>query len=151
MYKVNISDILREVGKKKVIDEMVPLQEEDDLFKINCTAHAELTAENVGELILVNGKCTATVELNCVRCNGPVQQKIEVADIEQEYYLEDKMLHFNEEDKKIGLDEFRFVIDERGNIDIEDLLKQEVILALPIKPICNNCHNEVSYSTGENK
>jgi uncharacterized protein len=151
MYKVNISDILKEVGKKMTIDELVPLQEEDDLFKINCTAHAELTVENVGELILVQGIVTAEAEVYCIRCNSPLVEKLEIKDIEQEYYLEDKLLHFNEDDKKVGLDEFKFVIDERGNIDIEDLLKQEVILALPIKPICNNCHNAVSYSTGENK
>lgn len=148
MFKVSIAEILREVGKKKVILENVPLKEDEDLYKISCLARVELIAENVGEMILVSGKIQAEIEINCSRCNTPLHTNMEIKDVEQEYNYEEKLLKFNEEDKKVGLDELRFIIDEKGAIDIEDLIRQEIILALPIKPICNNCHNEVSYSTG---
>lgn len=151
MYKVSVADILKEIGKKKIIEENIPLRDEDDLYKLNCLAHVQLIAENVGELVLVTGQAQAEIELKCVRCNTPINTALKINAIEQEYNYEDKLLHFNKEDKNVGMDELRFIIDEKGEIDIEDLLKQEIILALPLKPICNNCHNAVSYSTGENK
>jgi len=150
MYKVNIAEILLEVGKRQEIIKQVPIQDEDDFYKIDCLAEVELTAENVGQSVLVSGKLKADATMNCVRCNEPVRQTIELDNLEQEYNYEDKILHFNEEDKEVGLEELQFIIDEKGNIDLEDFLKQEIILALPLKPICNNCHNEVSYSTGKN-
>ncbi len=146
MYKVKIAGILKEFGKKQTINETLDLKLEDDLYNLSGPVKVDLTAENLGDLVLLTGQQEAKVTLDCVRCAQKYEHNLKT-EVEQEYRREDKLLQFNEEDKKVGIDEFRFVIDEDNCIDIEEAAIQEIILALPLKPICGNCHNAVNYST----
>ena len=146
MFKVNIAEILEETGRKKQIKETVDLKLEDDLYKVASPVQIDLTAENLGSEVLVTGTLKTKLLLRCVRCNELFEQEI-VTEVEEEFKAEANLLQFNEEDQAVGLDEFRFIIDAKGNIDLEDVLTQEIILALPLKPICSNCHAAVNYST----
>jgi uncharacterized protein len=88
----------------------------------------DLRLEAVMEGVLVTGTARAGLEGECVRCLGPIDDEIEV-DL-QELYVYDDQEHDPDED-----DEVSTLRDDL--VDLEPLLRDAVVLALPFQPLCD--------------
>ena len=89
----------------------------------------DLRLEAVMEGVLVTGTARAGLEGECVRCLGPITDEIEV-DL-QELYVYDDQQHDPDED-----DEVSTLQDDL--LDLEPLLRDAVVLALPFQPLCQD-------------
>ena len=87
----------------------------------------DLRLEAVMEGVLVTGTARAGLEGECVRCLGPIDDEIEV-DL-QELYVYDDQEHDPDED-----DEASKLMHDM--LDLESLLRDAVVLALPFQPLC---------------
>jgi len=87
----------------------------------------DLRLEAVIEGVLVTGTARAGLEGECVRCLGPITDELEV-DL-QELYVYDDRDHDPDED-----DEVSMLQDDL--LDLEPLLRDAVVLALPFQPLC---------------
>ena len=87
----------------------------------------DLRLEAVMEGVLVTGTARAGLEGECVRCLGPITDELEV-DL-QELYVYDDRDHDPDED-----DEVSMLQDDL--LDLEPLLRDAVVLALPFQPLC---------------
>jgi len=87
------------------------------------------------EGILVRGELTTTLELQCDRCLEPLIQKVEF-EIEEEFHpamdtSTGVQLPYDEEETRI---------DEHHILDLTELIRQSIFLALPMHPLCQpNC------------
>jgi uncharacterized protein len=87
----------------------------------------DLRLEAVMEGVLVTGTARAGLEGECVRCLGPITDEIEV-DL-QELYVYDDRDHDPDEDNEVSM--------LQGDLlDLEPLLRDAVVLALPFQPLC---------------
>lgn len=85
--------------------------------------------------ILVRGELTTAVELGCDRCLEPFIQKVEF-EIEEEFRPALDM----STGAQLPYDEEEMRIDEHHIIDLTELMRQSIFLALPIHPVCRlNC------------
>jgi uncharacterized protein len=89
----------------------------------------DLRLEAVMEGVLVTGTALAALEGECVRCLGPITDELEV-DL-QELYVYDDRDHDPDED-----DEVSMLQDDL--LDLEPLLRDAVVLALPFQPLCRD-------------
>ena len=87
----------------------------------------DLRLEAVMEGVLVTGTARAALEGECVRCLGSINDELEV-DL-QELYVYDDRDHDPDED-----DETSKLQDDL--LDLEPLLRDAVVLALPFQPLC---------------
>ena len=87
----------------------------------------DLRLEAVMEGVLVTGTARAGLEGECVRCLGQIDDEIEVE--LQELYVYDDRDHDPDED-----DEVSMLQDDL--LDLEPLLRDAVVLALPFQPLC---------------
>ena len=87
----------------------------------------DLRLEAVMEGVLVTGTARAGLEGECVRCLGSITDELEV-DL-QELYVYDDRDHDPDED-----DEVSMLQDDL--LDLEPLLRDAVVLALPFQPLC---------------
>jgi uncharacterized protein len=87
----------------------------------------DLRTEAVMEGVLVTGTARAALEGECVRCLGPITDGIEVE--LQELYVYDDLDTDPDED-----DEVSKLRDDL--VDLEPLLRDAVVLALPFQPLC---------------
>ena len=87
----------------------------------------DLRLEAVMEGVLVTGTARAALEGECVRCLGTIADELEV-DL-QELYVYDDRDHDPDED-----DEVSMLQDDL--LDLEPLLRDAVVLALPFQPLC---------------
>jgi len=145
MFKIQIAELLTKVGEKKTVTIEVPLQYSDDFCTVLPLVMANLTITNLGELLLVTGLAKASVSLACNRCAKSYTEQI-IGDVEQEFRSEDQLFQFNAADRQLGPDDLQFTIDAKGNIDIEETLREVILSNLPLKPVCADCPEAVNYT-----
>lgn len=145
MFKVSIAEILTAIGEKKTEIFEVPVRYSDDMCTIVSPVTAELTIMNLDKLVLVTGKAKAQVSIACNRCAEDYIEQI-TGEVEQEFRSEEQLFQFNDADREIGREDLQFTIDARGNIDIEELLREVILSNLPLNPVCSDCPEVVTYT-----
>jgi DUF177 domain-containing protein len=98
----------------------------------------DLRLESVVEGVLVSGSATVVVRGECVRCLGDVSDELEVAI--QELYVYPGV---EPDDDLASRLEGEF-------IDLEPLLRDEVVLALPFQPLCRDECSGLCVECGAN-
>ncbi|MFJ8046136.1 YceD family protein [Kitasatospora sp. NPDC096147] len=99
----------------------------------------DLRLESVVEGVLVTGTASAHVEGECVRCLEPVEDDLEVDFQELYYYPESDERHRARTAGTDDLDEesedetYRL---EGDFFDLQPVLRDAVVLALPLQPVC---------------
>jgi uncharacterized protein len=88
----------------------------------------DLRLESVSEGVLVSGTARVMLTGECARCLDPLTEELEV-DIQQLFVYPGNEIDEDDEDDVIG----RLVDDY---IDLEPLLRDAVVLALPLAPVC---------------
>ncbi|GAB2875035.1 DUF177 domain-containing protein [Streptomyces deserti] len=97
----------------------------------------ELRLESVMEGVLVTGTARATAEGECVRCLEPLEQQLE-ADFQEMFSYpdaDDRGRPKAEPADDAEEDEDRLFIED-GLFDLEPVLRDAVVLALPMQPVC---------------
>ncbi|MGW0510910.1 YceD family protein [Streptomyces olivaceoviridis] len=97
----------------------------------------ELRLESVMEGVLVTGTARATAEGECVRCLEPVELELE-ADFQEMFTYpdaDDRGRVIAEPGDDAEDDEDRLFVED-GLIDLEPVLRDAVVLALPMQPVC---------------
>ncbi|RHW27885.1 DUF177 domain-containing protein [Nocardioides immobilis] len=91
----------------------------------------DLRLEAVMEGVLVTGTATAVVEGECTRCLEPIREDLEVTF--QELFVYDDTRHGQQDDS--GEDDETSRLED-DLLDLEPLLRDSVVLALPFQPLC---------------
>jgi uncharacterized protein len=89
----------------------------------------ELRLEAVMEGVLVTGTASADLDGECVRCLVDIHEEI-VADFQELFVYEEKDAADGEDDDASRL--------EGDLLDLEPLLRDAVVLALPFQPLCRD-------------
>ncbi|CAM2894998.1 YceD family protein [Saccharomonospora xinjiangensis] len=93
------------------------------------TVTADLLLESVVEGVLVSGTAVARTEGQCSRCLDPVSGEVEVNLTELFAYPESTTEETTEED------EVSRIVDDW--IDLEPMVRDAIVLALPLVPLCS--------------
>ncbi|MFI8950928.1 YceD family protein [Streptomyces sp. NPDC053750] len=97
----------------------------------------DLRLESVMEGVLVTGTARARAEGECVRCLEPLEQELE-ADFQELFSYpdaDDRGRVKAEPGDDAEEDEDRFFVED-GLIGLEPVLRDAVVLALPMQPVC---------------
>jgi uncharacterized protein len=125
-------DLSRRPGALRVIERVVPAPEDLGVELIGVPPGAELDLrlrlESVSEGVLVSGMVATTVAGECGRCLRPVGYSLQVS-VQELYAYENSTTDETTEEDEIG----RLQDDL---IDLEPVLRDAVVLALPTNPLC---------------
>lgn len=142
VMKINIVDIRHEAGASRDINEevSVAMDSEGRQQKISFSG----SISNVGKTFLLRGSMSATVMLSCVRCLEAFPYKEDIF-IEEEYterppsYTSE--MYWNTDELNVF----------SGNvIDISDVLRDTLLLHLPMQPVCKESCAGFCQSCGKN-
>ncbi|MSP14088.1 MAG: DUF177 domain-containing protein [Chloroflexi bacterium] len=86
--------------------------------------------------ILVTGKLKMTVEEECVRCLEPVAVPVK-SDVEEEFVPTIDLETGATLPIADGQDE-ALLIDERHMLDLSEVIRQDILLAIPVHPLCRS-------------
>lgn len=92
----------------------------------------DVRLESVVEGVLVTGSVRATATGACVRCLDPVDREVD-AEFQELFAYADRAAHHREVGDEDAADE---LLIEDGLIDLEPVLRDAVVPALPFQPVC---------------
>ena len=133
----DVKDLGRSPGSMRTLTEHVPAPGDLGVALIGVQegsdVELDLRLEAVHEGILVSGTAVAAVTGECGRCLDPLAYDLEVNVQELFFYEEPSPADLDEEE-----DTQRWV--EHESIDLEPVLRDAVVTALPFQPVCReNC------------
>lgn len=88
----------------------------------------EITIERSsdGSLLSISGELSVRLELTCDRCSGPYV-------LEQNVLVDEHLRVVSEETTAVEVEES---VERTGKLDLSDLLRQNVLLNLPLRKLC---------------
>ena len=95
----------------------------------------DLRLEAVMEGVLLTGTATAVLAGECVRCLEPIEDEI-LARLQELYVYPEQHTKATEHDDRDLDDETSLLEDDL--LDLEPLLRDAVVLALPFQPLCRD-------------
>jgi len=93
------------------------------------------TAERAGEEVRIVGSLTLAGEMNCSRCLEPA--KVEIQKTFDLFFREhDKELYDEDDDVELTEEDTRTAFFSGTELALGDVLREQVLLALPMKALC---------------
>ena len=133
-WRVDLRELGRRAGSMQEIDRTAPAPDDWRVELIGVAAgtevHLRLRLESVMEGVLVTGEIDAPVTGSCARCLEPVEDTLEL-DVQELYAYSGSTTEATSEE-----DEVRLV--ESDAIDLEPLVRDAVVLSLPLSPVCTD-------------
>ncbi|HEY8728235.1 MAG TPA: YceD family protein [Acidothermaceae bacterium] len=127
-------DLPRRPGSMRVVTRTVPAPTNIRGEMIGVVPQSDLALdlrlESVSEGVLVSGTTRVTLTGECARCLDPLTSELEV-EIQQLYVYPGNEIDADDEDDDVG-----FLTDDY--VDLEPVLRDAVVLALPLAPVCKD-------------
>jgi uncharacterized protein len=143
--KIDVSDLLKSFGAELKIDRSETLSfppiggaDKEESLNLTSPVQVKLKLTNTGNTVLVSGTLKTTIELSCCRCLKDFDYPVNIK-IEEEYSKRKSVLRSEKSEEEIELKEkdFVFEIGEDNIIDLDEAIRQNIIVSLPIKPLCS--------------
>lgn len=149
--KLDLSEIAAHLGKHIRYDiNEDPIEELGGDMRCVEKITGDVTFTNTGSNIVARGKFKTVVEATCSRCLNPFRMEVE-APIKEELPLV-----YRGPETPLGVDEEELPEDEKEPLfvdnvfDLEELLRQQMVIAVPIKPLCSEECKGLCPNCGKN-
>lgn len=148
--RVRIQDIPEEGSRvENALDAVWLSKALEGLASVQTGGHLSMSMERVGEKVLLRGRCAAELEVDCVRCLSSVALALEVPVV---HVLEPKPeLGAWEEEVELESDDMDVSYIEGPDIVLDDIIREHLILALPMNPHCREDCAGLCAACGGNK
>lgn len=127
----------RRAGAKVEVPRSIPIEDDHGTEIIAVRAGSDLDVvlrmESVLEGVLASGTVRAVADGVCVRCLEPVQEPVE-ATFQELFAYGDRAAHHHDVGAPDDEEEHTLVGDL---LDLEPVLRDAVVTALPFKPVCS--------------
>lgn len=131
---LDLNDVLQHPGRKINLEISTELPEEADLDLL-APLEGEMEVVSTGNLLLVSGHFHTRLVLECTRCTNPIEAAVEF-DLEEQFPVEGVPSSFSNQDMARVVDDEPYPLFEGNFLRVEDLLRQNLLLAIPLTLDC---------------
>ena len=136
--KFNIKDIAQEgrpVNHRYTSAEVRAMLGKSELEPLDRPAEleVELTLYRTNDAVMVYGSARGSYWLSCSRCLGPCHVKVDEPDLRLTFLPPPTEF---EQERELDLDDLDTATHDGVEVDLEPLLCEQLVLALPIKLLC---------------
>jgi uncharacterized protein len=132
-WKVDLRELGRRAGSMQEIERTVPAPADWKVELIGVPSGAEvhlrLRLESVMEGVLVSGEISAPLVGSCARCLEPIEDTLSL-DVQELYAYQGSTTEATSEEDEVRLVEGDF-------LDLEPMVRDTVVLSLPLSPVCD--------------
>ena len=121
---------------------------QDPEYRVAVPVELEVDIEKVGEeAFAVSGRARTRLEVDCSRCLDPFQVPID-AEFDLRYVPQSQ--NQGEGEEEVGDEDLATAYYREGLLDIIDLIREQFVLALPMKPLCSDSCRGLCPQCGTN-
>lgn len=133
--KIDLTELLQNDGNEADIKTSLGSDKiETDSLVLTQPIQVKVHLTNTGNSVLVNGSLTTEIELECSRCLKSFKQPITVK-LEEEYSPA-ALEHHGKGETELTASDFVYPIEKDNSLDLKEMIRQNLLLALPIRPLC---------------
>jgi len=133
---LDLNDALQHPGRKVAVDLSTELPNEEEIDLV-APVEGFLEAVSTGNVLLVHGEFKTRCVVECARCAGPLEVDMDFT-MDEEFPVEGTPSTFGGDETAKVVPEFEpNPLFEDNNLLVENLLRQGVILNLPIQALCS--------------
>ena len=150
---LDLNEAVQNPGKTLTFDVKTELAQEEDIDLLS-SIQGQLEAVSTGSVLLVGGKFTVRVVLECARCATPIEKDIEF-EMDDEFEIEGVPSAYNSEGgyAQVIQDE-PFQLFDKNALMKDTYLRQGLLVSIPFQPLCTEgweapCPNAPSTTTNE--
>lgn len=139
--KIDLTELLRKIGEEADLTLEEKASYPEDGLSLTQPVKINLHLINTGPSVLLTGSVKTEAELECARCLKKFRQPLKFT-ISEEYSRVRPQIKPGTGKKELELTDQDFVypIEKDSTIDIGETIRQNLCLAMPIKPLCRaNC------------
>jgi uncharacterized protein len=112
----------------------------DEEYKVAAPVHLEMDVHKDGEAYRATGRVTARLQLECGRCleafEIPIDSPFELRYVPQIEPAPDGSAGEAGDEREVAEDDLTTAFYREDSIDLAELLHEQFVLALPMKPLC---------------
>lgn len=131
---LDLNDVLQHPGRKIEVDIATDLDEEGELDLLTPLS-GYLEAVSTGNLLLLTGHFETRAVVECSRCSAPIEVDI-AFDLDEQFPVEGTPSSLSHQDMARVKPDEPFPLFEENSLMVEALLRQDLLLAMPLKPEC---------------
>jgi uncharacterized protein len=110
------------------------LRMDDENITLLGPVEGDVRLQRTNQGVLASGTCDVTVRLDCARCLEPFDLPLHLPFAE--VYLPTIDVVTGHPLPQIGPDEQAFPIDAHHQLNLSEAIRQQIVLALPMQPLC---------------
>jgi uncharacterized protein len=134
---LDVTELLREVGAEARVRGEEKLKFDKEEIDLSGPIKYNLKLLHTGLSVIVKGSLEAKVKLSCVRCLKDTLKTVK-ARVEEEFSKNSPAYKKIGGEIELGDKDFVYEISPDNQIDIGEMIRQNLIMALPMKPICHS-------------
>lgn len=131
---LDLNEALQHPGRKIRFDVNSRLGPDADVELID-SVQGGLEAVSTGNLLLLSGEFTAGVIVPCARCGSPLEAPVSF-EIDEQFAVEGVAACYGTGDQARVVADEPFPLFEGNSLILDALLRQSLIVSLPIQPLC---------------
>lgn len=131
---LDLNDVLQHPGKTLAVDIDTELESQSDVDLLDHVS-GYLEAVSTGNLLLLTGEFTTRANLECARCSSPLGVEVKFT-IDEQVPVEGVPASYGTQDSARLAPDEPFELFEGNSLIVEALLRESLIIALPMQPLC---------------
>jgi len=141
--KIDLKELLRQAGNEADLNEEAEVSFPEDGLNLTRPVKVDLHLINTGGSVLVSGTLATEAELVCSRCLKEFKRSL-VAKVEEEYVTNPPPPPPKKsKEVELNASDFVYALGPDNSLDLGELVRQNLMLALPIKTLCREaCKGE---------
>ena len=150
--KLDLNEIVAHLGKKIDFEmDEPPIEDLESGLKCVEPIKGKISFTNTGTLVVVRGQFSTTIELECGRCLGTYTMDLDLP-IEEGLPISGTPEFDNEEivEEDKQLEELALPLFVDNIYNLTELLRQSIVTAVPIKPLCSELCKGLCPQCGKN-
>ncbi len=133
---LDLNDVLQHPGRQLAVDISTDLPEEGDLDLLK-PVEGFLEAVSTGNILLITGKFATRAVVECARCSAPLEKDFEF-EVDEQFTVEGVPSSYSSQDFAKVVHDEPFELFEENSLIVESLLRQSLLLSLPLQPLCEH-------------
>lgn len=133
--KIDLTELLQKVGNETDLELTEKSRYSEDDLNLTKPAKIRLHLVNTGTSVLVKGQVETELELECSRCLKTFKYPVRV-EVEEEFSKRPAEFKGGRETELKEAD-FIYPIEKDNSIDLSEVIRQNLLLAIPIKTLCS--------------
>lgn len=132
---LDLNDVLQHPGRKLAVDVSTEFAGESE-FELSRSLEGFLEAVSTGNLLLITGEFQTGVIVGCARCGEAIETDV-AFEVEEQFPVEGVPSSYSPQDHaRIAETDEPYPLFEGNSLMVEALLRQDLIVAIPVQPLC---------------